>query len=94
MLPLFGLFGLAMGWLSFALMTSGIGLLLVPVYGALWKVGKEKRAAQAVSKLQAVLMGEEKVLGSALQLPLCAVWNRRKLLALTINASQLVCQTV
>jgi hypothetical protein len=83
MLPIFGLFGLGMGWLILALLTSGVGLLLVPVYVALWKVGKDKRAEQAMAHLRAILMTDERVIGSALQLPLCAVWNRRKLLALT-----------
>lgn len=85
MLPLFGLFAMSMGWLFAALMTSGLALLLLPVYGALWKFGKDKRAEEAAAKLRALLATDEKVLGSALQLPLCAVWNRRKLLALTSN---------
>lgn len=71
-------------WLVGGVMTLGIGLIVIPL--AFWLLvirGSDSRADKARQKLQSTLMKDERVLTSAIQKRVAALFFRRETVAIT-----------
>jgi len=81
-------------WVSFLVLTMGLGLLVTPVYWLLVYKNADTRAAKAVEKLQSTLMNTEKLMGSTTQLRLAALLERRAILGITNSRMILVQRSI